>query len=369
MKHKNIVATIYLKNGEAVKSPSDLSSAGDLKELTKLYNDSGIDKILIYDLSTGDEEHEKNIHTVKDIFRTVEIPIYAGGNINRLEDIKKFIYAGCKQVVLNGAKSVSMSLAEEGAKRFGKDRMIVSVKNIDFLFKHKDELDEYFHEMIVLDPSMMDGVENITNLPYVVQYDNYDKDALVDVLKRENVRGICGAFINDTRTDIMKLKTEFAASGIRMDNFAPALKWSDFKLNSDGMVPVVVQDYRTDEVLMVAYMNEEAFNTTISSGKMTYYSRSRKALWMKGETSGHIQYVKSLTVTLIPFLQRYPRLAWHVIPEHQAASLMKLSRKNMLRKIRFRYLRMSTPLLRIVRFIQRKALIPTTFSIRGLIRF
>ena len=74
-----------------------------------------------------------------------------------------------------------------------------------------------------------------------------------------------------------------------------ALKWSDFKLNSDGMVPVVVQDYRTDEVLMVAYMNEEAFNTTISSGKMTYYSRSRKALWMKGETSGHIQYVKSLT--------------------------------------------------------------------------
>ena len=291
MKHKNIVATIYLKNGEAVKSPSDLSSAGDLKELTKLYNDSGIDKILIYDLSTGDEEHEKNIHTVKDIFRTVEIPIYAGGNINRLEDIKKFIYAGCKQVVLNGAKSVSMSLAEEGAKRFGKDRMIVSVKNIDFLFKHKDELDEYFHEMIVLDPSMMDGVENITNLPY----DNYDKDALVDVLKRENVRGICGAFINDTRTDIMKLKTEFAASGIRMDNFAPALKWSDFKLNSDGMVPVVVQDYRTDEVLMVAYMNEEAFNTTISSGKMTYYSRSRKALWMKGETSGHIQYVKSLT--------------------------------------------------------------------------
>ena len=192
-------------------------------------------------------------------------------------------------------ESVSMSLAEEGAKRFGKDRMIVSVKNIDFLFKHKDELDEYFHEMIVLDPSMMDGAENITDLPYVVQYDNYDKDALVDVLNRENVRGICGAFINDTKTDIMKLKTEFAASGICMDNFAPALKWSDFKLNSDGMVPVVVQDYRTDEVLMVAYMNEEAFNTTISSGKMTYYSRSRKALWMKGETSGHIQYVKSLT--------------------------------------------------------------------------
>jgi phosphoribosyl-ATP pyrophosphohydrolase/phosphoribosyl-AMP cyclohydrolase len=80
-----------------------------------------------------------------------------------------------------------------------------------------------------------------------------------------------------------------------MDNFAPDLKWSDLKLNSDGMVPVIVQDYRTDEVLMLAYMNEEAFNTTINIGKMTYYSRSRKELWTKGLTSGHVQYVKSLT--------------------------------------------------------------------------
>ena len=61
------------------------------------------------------------------------------------------------------------------------------------------------------------------------------------------------------------------------------------------MVPVIVQDYRTDEVLMLAYMNEEAFNTTINIGKMTYYSRSRQELWTKGLTSGHIQYVKSLT--------------------------------------------------------------------------
>ena len=63
----------------------------------------------------------------------------------------------------------------------------------------------------------------------------------------------------------------------------------------DGMVPVIVQDYRTDEVLMLAYMNEEAFETTINIGKMTYYSRSRQELWIKGMTSGHIQYVKSLT--------------------------------------------------------------------------
>lgn len=68
-----------------------------------------------------------------------------------------------------------------------------------------------------------------------------------------------------------------------------------FPENSDGMVPVVVQDYRTREVLMVAYMNEESYEQTISTGKMTYFSRSRNELWVKGKTSGHYQYVKSLT--------------------------------------------------------------------------
>ena len=67
--------------------------------------------------------------------------------------------------------------------------------------------------------------------------------------------------------------------------------WADFKTNSDGMVPVVIQDAENDEVLMLAYMNEEAFETTLRLGKMTYWSRSRNELWTKGLSSGHVQYV------------------------------------------------------------------------------
>ena len=81
-----------------------------------------------------------------------------------------------------------------------------------------------------------------------------------------------------------------------VNTYKSNIAWSDFKLNSDGMVPVIVQDYRTDEVLMLAYMNELAFNTTLKLGKMTYWSRSRNELWTKGLTSGHVQYVKSLTI-------------------------------------------------------------------------
>lgn len=295
MEQKNVVATIYLKDGQAVKGMDCFKPVDDVIHLAKLYNDSGIDKIIVFDLSEDDEEHEKNISTIRNINRNVEIKVCAGGNINRFEDIKKLIYAGCLQVIVNGAKQNSMELAEEASKRFGKDRILVSVKNVDFIFKHQKEMNDHFHELLVLNTEVLNAVENITDVPYVVYFEECDYKKIIDVLSRNNVRGIAGSFINDPMTDIMEIKSQLSAAGIKMDNFEPALKWSDLKKNSDGMVPVIVQDYRTDEVLMLAYMNEEAFETTINIGKMTYYSRSRHELWTKGLTSGHIQYVKSLT--------------------------------------------------------------------------
>ncbi len=295
MEQKNIVATLYLKDGKAVKSRTDHRQTDDIYDLCRLYNDSGIDKIIIFDLSDEDEEHEKNINTIRNINRNLEIKVCAGGNINRLEDVKKLLYAGCLQVILNGSKLSSVELAYEASRRFGKDRILVSVSNVDFLYKYHSDLEESIHELFVMNMDIMDAIENITTVPYVVSIPNYDYEFIVETLKRETIRGIAGDFINDTETDVMKLKSRLSGEGIKMDNFAPDLKWSDLKLNSDGMVPVIVQDYRTDEVLMLAYMNEEAFMTTLHIGKMTYYSRSRKELWTKGLTSGHIQYVKSLT--------------------------------------------------------------------------
>lgn len=63
-----------------------------------------------------------------------------------------------------------------------------------------------------------------------------------------------------------------------------------------GLVPVVVQDWKTGEVLMLAYMNEEAWKLTCETGKVHYYSRSRGRLWLKGESSGHFQEVQEILV-------------------------------------------------------------------------
>jgi phosphoribosyl-AMP cyclohydrolase len=64
----------------------------------------------------------------------------------------------------------------------------------------------------------------------------------------------------------------------------------------DGLVPAVAQDYRTGEVLMLAFMNPEAWAATLKTGKATYYSRTRQTLWVKGETSGHVQMVKEIRI-------------------------------------------------------------------------
>jgi len=64
----------------------------------------------------------------------------------------------------------------------------------------------------------------------------------------------------------------------------------------DGLVPVIVQDQGSREVLMVAYMNKQAWDKTVRTGKAHYYSRSRRSLWFKGEESGHFQVVKNIFI-------------------------------------------------------------------------
>ena len=140
MEHKNIVATIYLKDGQAVASMKDFTPVEDVYKLCQLYNDSGIDKIIIFDLSTSDEEHEKNIHTIENINRNIEIKVCAGGNINRLEDVKKLLYAGCLQVIFNASKPSSVGLAGEASARFGKDR-ILCFRSIMLIFLFKKSTD------------------------------------------------------------------------------------------------------------------------------------------------------------------------------------------------------------------------------------
>lgn len=90
------------------------------------------------------------------------------------------------------------------------------------------------------------------------------------------------------------MQIEYKNPGQRPD-WTASLAWEDLKKDPQGLVPVIIQDAENGEVLMMAYMNEQAYEDTLRTGLMHYYSRSRGEQWLKGETSGHYQYVKSLT--------------------------------------------------------------------------
>lgn len=296
---KKITVPMYLKNGKAVTGLDGtvLCGDGDAKKLAQIYGNSGADELLIFDLSCGDDEHEQSLNLIREIGRAVDVPLIGGGNIKRLEDVKKLIYAGCQSVFLNYAKESNVALTEEASKRFGKDKTYVCIDTVSQLEDNKDIIETYAERVVLLgDASQAEAAAKSGSLPVLLCDAKADMAKLLEVLTLDGVSGICGNACADTAVNLMEVKLEAKKSGIEINTFESSMNWDEFKLNSDGMLPVVVQDYKTLEVLMVAYMNKESFEKTVATGKMTYWSRSRNELWTKGDTSGCVQYVKKLSI-------------------------------------------------------------------------
>ena len=297
MSYKRLIPCIFIAGGKAVKwFDDDTVMTDDVVGLAKYYSDHGADELLVFDLSDSDEEHDEAIDLMKRMNRMIRIPMVAGGNIRRQEDIKKILYAGAKRAMLNFSKPDSVKLIEDAAKRFGKEKIAVSLNDFDALFKHQHLINDYSSEIIFMHRLDLNSVMNVTEVPCVIVTDTMEEPELFKILKCPGVKGLSGKFVSQTDMDFVEFKEKCGQEEIKMTSFESMMEFSQFKTNEQGLIPVVVQHYKTQEVLMLAYMNEEAFYKTIKTGKMTYYSRSRQQLWTKGETSGHFQYVKSLTI-------------------------------------------------------------------------
>ncbi len=296
MTTKKFIPCIYLYQTKAVRNLQDtIVVTENPLELVSLYNESSADELIVFDMSNSDAEHEANLDVMKDICALAEMDVIGAGNVKRMEDIKKILYTGCKKAVLDYDKAENIAITEEVSLKFGKDKIYVSTVNPDILKEQEALIASYISGCILMDPHRIEETILATNLPFIVQIEQTQLNKIIEVFAYEPVLGITGNTINDNAKDILSLKQLCRENHVEVEMIKPAFEWSQFKLNSDGMVPVIVQDYKTNEVLMMAYMNEEAYLQTMKTGKMTYYSRSRKELWLKGETSGHYQYVKSLS--------------------------------------------------------------------------
>ena len=260
----------------------------------------GVDSVFILDqMPAGAKQESRLIKLIKNVASRSDLPMYVYQHYSRLEDVKKILYAGAAGTVMGAVAGADFRLIKEAVSRFGKDKIWVGIPDTQ-----------------PISPALIGAIKDTgvggcvvaANRTAVEMFDDFRLNVIwikpfetvseaMDALSVEGIVGICGVHgITDKKLDIMTLKAELKDKGLDVNCFESKLAFSDFKCNSDGLIPVITQDYKTGEVLMLAYMNEASFNETVRSGRMTYFSRSRQELWKKGETSGHYQYVKSMDI-------------------------------------------------------------------------
>lgn len=263
MEISKIIPTVYLKDGMvyADKNCHTVFQCEDQCSAARYYSNQGAEAVAIVEYSETDEEHDRNMSAIKAFVSEAEIPVYAGGSVKRFEDVKKYLYTGADKALFFFSEQTQENALSEAAARFGKDKLMIA-GDADSLGRYKKEIGVSVSAFCM----EAEAGEQVSETIETVSV------PLLWLVSGEKV------------LEVMS-KTEFQ----------PSIAWSELTLNSDGLIPVIVQDYKTGQVLMLAYMNEEAYHTTFATGKMTYYSRSRKELWIKGLTSGHYQYVKELS--------------------------------------------------------------------------
>ncbi len=275
--------------------------AEEVLELAGKAEHNGMDALFVCNYSSDDASRDEFLHICRKIKSEVDLTLYIGYRIMRFEDGKKAFYTGAEKLVVPYDKNSDFAVISSVTERFGKDRVFLEIdageNSEDYLY------DVCFIEkctenkiagLMLEDVYVNDLSKNaIAALPFpALIADNLEKNSIEGLMSLDNVYGVAtGAYAD---TEASAVKKQLKDSGIEVKTFEANIRFSDLKKNSDGLVPVVVQDYRNLDVLMVAYMNEEAFNATLTTGRMTYFSRSRQELWEKGLTSGHFQYLKEL---------------------------------------------------------------------------
>lgn len=297
---KYLMAAVGCRNQKAVLPVSGKGFAdGNGEELpflsfTEACSHSGLDGLCVFDLSESEEDHEKTIHAVKEAVRLLDIPVFLGGRIKRLEDVKKYLYAGAEAVFLDGGNEDNIDLIKEAADRFGTEKIWVQISAAEQM-KRVAEFHQLGAGKIFAEKQAFLAGETFlteeTPVPVLILTENQDA---AELLRQKNTEGVVYPAGEPESGWYMRQKQKLSEQGISVDILNSQIPWSQFRTNQDGLIPVIVQDYKTSEVLMLAYMNEQAFEDTLRTGKMHYFSRSRQSQWEKGETSGHFQYVKAL---------------------------------------------------------------------------
>ena len=283
-----IIPSIDLMDGKAVQlrqGKEKVLEREDVLELAKYYSRFGEISVIDLDAAMNKGNNEA---LIKEICKIAHCRV--GGGIRDKEKAKRILANGAKQIIIGTAAN------EEFLSKLPKDKVIVAIDEK----KGKVTTEGWTKEV---ESTPADYVKRFDNLCAGYLYTIVDKEGMMqgtDIEAIKEIRKITKKTLIaaggiSTIDEIKTLIKMNVSTQLGMSIYTGAIKLEDAYLavmdfdKQDGLIPTVVQDIETKQVLMLAYSNKESLRKTLSEGLATYYSRSRNELWTKGLTSGHTQ--------------------------------------------------------------------------------
>lgn len=341
-----IIACLDVKDGVVVKGTQfrNHETMGDALALAKRYSDEGADELVIYDItasSKGTVVDKSWVKTIKDV---INIPLCVAGGIKTIDDAQALFENGVDKISINSPALANPHFINELVAAFGSDKIVVGIDSY-----YDEKLDDYFVYTLTGDEATTSKTAWRT-LDWVVDIQNRGAGEIVlnmmnqdgvrdgyDLKQLQKVREVCtiklvasggaGKMVHfrdaylEAKVDgtlgasafhkqivnIADLKTYLKDEGIdvviqrdtatKVESKDPQamIEMIDWQ-KVENLLPVIVQDYVTAEVLMLGFMNQEALTKTLETSKVTFFSRTKQRLWTKGEESGNFLNVVDYTL-------------------------------------------------------------------------
>lgn len=328
-----VIPCLDIAGGRVVKGVSfeNLRDAGDPVEAAIRYEQEGADEVAFLDIAAPVEERGTLLGLVRRVANVLSIPFNVGGGVRSIEDADALLRAGADRVTVNTAAVSDPSLLARLSSRFGAQCVVLAVDG-----KRVRGADGQMRMMVTthggrkvtersvvawaaeaaaagageilltsvdadgtqegFDLEMLRAVRGVVDVPVVASGGAGELDDFARAVLIGGADAVLAASVfHDRVFSIVEVKAAMRRAGLAVRPVPPRATPLQPRYDANGLVPVVVRDVETGDVLTLAWANAEALEKTRETGLSHFYSRSRKALWKKGETSGHVQHVAAIS--------------------------------------------------------------------------
>ena len=289
--------------------------AADPVETARAFEEQGAGWLHVVDLDGAKEGAPKNAELIARVVERTGLQVEVGGGIRNMATVDRYLELGAARVILGSAALRDPQFVAEAVKRYGK-RVAVGIdalggkvaaegwleqSQVDYLELAR-RMEALGVQYLICTDISQDGTLAGPNLTMLDQLNQAVSchvvasggvSSLLDIVNLYDL-GLYGAIAGKALyTGALDLRAAIAACRRIAGEKGAGLSEDELDLyfRKSDLIPAIIQDDDTGEVLMLAYMNRESFRKSLETGTTWFYSRSRRALWNKGETSGHTQTI------------------------------------------------------------------------------